>query len=96
MEHLDDVKSSSKSSMNVFLRFISYPRILTTQLLLGDPKYMKVEMFIHYHIGVHEHPPDVLMNAINAFNKMYACYRFLVEWDIRGLTMKVCKVDDTI
>lgn len=52
--------------------------------MLGDPIYIGLSQCTIHRIGCHEAPENVDNDAINLFNKLYACFRVGVEAGILG------------
>lgn len=55
---------------------------------IGKPKYMNENIFVMCHIGKYELALSIDVDEIKVNNKMHACYRFKVEWGIRGFKHK--------
>jgi hypothetical protein len=49
---------------------------------------MNENMFVMCHIGKYELALSVDVDEIKVNNKMHMCYRFKVEWGIRGFKHK--------
>jgi 3-methyladenine DNA glycosylase/8-oxoguanine DNA glycosylase len=58
------------------------------EYLLGNPSYLRKEMFIMRRLGRWEVGPNVDENVIKAYNKMHVGYKVQVEWEIGGLKRK--------
>jgi hypothetical protein len=56
--------------------------------MLGDPSYMRNEMFIMKRIGRWEVAHNSNLDFIQSYNKMHARYQMQVEWGIGGLKRK--------
>jgi hypothetical protein len=48
--------------------------------MLGDPRYMRNEMFIMRRIGRREVAPNSNLDVIQSYNKMHVGYQMQVEW----------------
>ncbi len=56
--------------------------------MLGDPRYMRNEMFIMRRIGRREVAPNSDLDVIQSYNKMHVGYQMQVEWGIGCLKRK--------
>jgi hypothetical protein len=57
---------------------------VTQEYILGDPRYMGVEMYILRRMDGRESVQET-NPVIDAYNRRHGARRFQVEWGIRGL-----------